>query len=84
MNEKIQEIKNRLSKATKGKWSANDFSVITDDPDYKSYNHAGYDKSICSLYDGEYIENPNIKNDGNFIANAKEDIEYLLSLLKNE
>lgn len=75
---RLEEIKERLSKATEGEWESGnygDVGVVGTDWG------VGYPKrrgTIASLNDGEYIENENSKNDSDFIANSKSDITYLL------
>ena len=75
MNEKrIEEIKKRISKVTPGIWTVEkeDDVVITADGIYVA-------QLTCD--DLSLTKKHNIDEDAEFIVNAKEDIEYLLSLL---
>ena len=75
MNEKrIEEIKKRISKVTPGIWTVEkeDDVVITADGIYVA-------QLTCD--DLSLTKKHTIDEDAEFIVNAKEDIEYLLSLL---
>jgi hypothetical protein len=74
---RIIEIEERLEKSTQGNWIYNQCAVKTNEK--SNYGYPPTDGVICGLFDGEYIENSNYQADGEFIAHAKSDIEYLLA-----
>lgn len=79
---RIEEIKERLSKTTKGKWKTSglpydydcgdDACVLTDND---MYICATVVDNLC------LTEKHNVDEDTIFIANAKEDIQFLLNLI---
>lgn len=78
-NEEITQIRERAEKATEGPWQYNGIGGVFS-AHAVSYHYAWKNtKEICSLNDGEYIENQNEENDANFIAHAREDIPKLLA-----
>jgi hypothetical protein len=83
MSNRIDRIKKRLSLATPGKWTTNDYGldkqvkpfglvdlywVFTDEPDVPP--------GVYGDKDGRIIAN---KGNSTFISHAKEDIEFLLN-----
>jgi hypothetical protein len=73
--EQIEAIRERVEKATEGPWYPTQHHVATN-PNV-SGGYPPSPESICSLADGEYIENYN-QADAEFIANARQDIPALL------
>lgn len=75
---RIEEIEKRLINTTSGKWRK-----TNDDEDVCIVNDE--DLYICQLsYDGlSRTMEHNIKGDSDFICNAKDDIAYLLKLIKD-
>lgn len=89
---RIEEIRERCDKATSGPWFWEDWAgvedpeemVLTADPETRDGWHAGrmfpdLRNSIVSLE--EPVTN---QADSDFIANAREDIPYLLEILKGK
>jgi hypothetical protein len=74
--EQIEAIRERAEKATEGPWYPTQHHVATN-PNV-SGGYPPSPESICSLADGEYIENYN-QADAEFIANARQDIPALLA-----
>ena len=79
MNDKLTEIEMRCSKATQGKWIVkppddDDTIVITSGGEY--ILQLGYDRLSSTITKNRF-------NDAEFIANAKDDISYLLWIIKN-
>lgn len=81
--ERINKIKESLSKVTEGKWEIRDED--NEDPCIISVND-GEETYICqTTYDGLSLTcEHNIVEDTEFIANSKENIEFLLQLLERE
>lgn len=79
--DRLASIKERLNKATPGPWFDVEYSVSTD-PEVSGGYHKRNDEVICNTDDGEYVNNPNFRNDTAFIANSRADIEYLLQRLE--
>ena len=80
--DKIQEIKERLNNTTEGKWIAHIPEDECDDPTIMT-NDEVY---ICqTTYDTlSSTTNHKVIEDTIFIANAKEDIRYLIELIKDK
>jgi hypothetical protein len=78
---KIEEIEERLNKATPGPWFHDDYSVAIEEG-VSGGCHKNNHKVICNTYDGEYVQNPNHRNDAEYIANSIIDIPFLLSRLQ--
>jgi hypothetical protein len=73
----LQAIRKRAEAATEGPWQAHKYSVSSEHT--KSENYAGEIDDICSLNDGEYIENYNAEADAEFIAHARQDVPALIA-----
>lgn len=75
---KLDEIQKLVDSATPGPWYAGRDSVATNPTSAPGYPP---DMAvIASLYDGEYIENPNSERDTKFIAAARELVPKLLAV----
>ena len=62
----VASMRAAAEKATAGTWQAGTYSVVLDGGRGPAWPPD--DKSIASLYDGEYIENANAQNDAAHIA----------------
>lgn len=71
--ERLEEIRKRAEKATPGPWRA----VSTADGDTDGAAWVGTERSVSLAqgYDGEFLHRP----DAEFMANAREDIPWLLA-----
>lgn len=81
--EKIKSIKGRLNATTPGKWIAHDVPYTEDVAEAPSvYTEQGM--FICAAtYDNlSHTTDHNVTEDTIFIANAKEDIEFLLQTVE--
>jgi len=79
----IEEIKTRLNNTTNGDWFYNGlpYDVGNNDPMIVTNNGTYIAQTV---YDGQSnTEEHNINADTIFIANAKNDIEYLLQLVED-
>jgi len=76
MQDRLQEIRNRLSKIRKGNWSKVGIVALIN-----------YGKKYCGAWDrsertdGKTHDMPLYDEDADFIANAPSDVEYLLGII---
>lgn len=76
-NEQLTQIRERAERATEGVWFAAYGGVYSTNTNTRGIYESTTE--VCTLNDGEYIENQNEENDAAFIAHAREDIPKLLA-----